>query len=588
MWSKVGWNAPALVSPIRNRLLISRWSAQKISTSVRPFFASNACTALLRQLRRVAIAAEMSHHHPLDFSRQQLLDHTRGRGVGKMSVPRHDSLFHRPGPELAGLQKFLIVIGLDHEGVHFAQTFDQHLGRVTEIGDEPEPATPGMKRVTDRFDRVMRDRKSLDGDIADGKFRAGPEQAPVAMRCERSASNRFRGKRVAINRHLIFAAEHFEPANMIAMFVREQDAIELFRRDPAKRETIHDLPRAQSAIDQEPAMIGRDQGRISGAAASEHGQTEHVRSLTNERTIHKRKGTRERVISFPGESVLTGPLMVAPKQHWNSFAHLWAQLGSPLRPSAEDQVGYWSFIDPWLKQFERPRILILGVTPELYHLAWPKSHDLIALDRSREMIDEVWPGPPERAHQGDWLEMPFSADSRELALCDGGPILIEYPQAHQRLIEQLHRIVVPGGRVVLRLFAPETGRESVETVLDDLVHDRIANLNILKLRLGMAIQSSAEEGVAVQEILRAVEGLEPDLETLSRRLGWSWDHMRVIEAYRDAPARYYFATEAEITRLFCAQDRFAFLGSWQGSYPLAERCPIVGYERLHSPVETRP
>ena len=80
----------------------------------------------------------MPEHDALDFSGKQLLDHARGRGIGKMTVPRHDPLFHRPGTMRIVLQKFFVVIGLDHERVHFAQTLDQHFGRVTEIGDESE------------------------------------------------------------------------------------------------------------------------------------------------------------------------------------------------------------------------------------------------------------------------------------------------------------------------------------------------------------------------------------------------------------------------------------------------------------------
>ena len=40
------------------------------------------------------------------------------------------------------LQKFFVVIRLDHERVHLSQPLDHHLGRVTEIGDEPEAAEP--------------------------------------------------------------------------------------------------------------------------------------------------------------------------------------------------------------------------------------------------------------------------------------------------------------------------------------------------------------------------------------------------------------------------------------------------------------
>src|SRR5205809_7273216 len=84
-----------------------------------------------------------------------------------------------------------------------------------------------------------------------------------------------------------FPAEHFEPANMIAVFVRQEHAIELPRRDSALLEPDHDLSRAESVIDQDPAMIGRDQGAIPRAAAAEHGQSEHARLVADTPRFHK-------------------------------------------------------------------------------------------------------------------------------------------------------------------------------------------------------------------------------------------------------------------------------------------------------------
>ncbi len=92
---------------------------------------------------------------------------------------------------------------------------------------------------------------------------------------QRAATNRFGRKRIAINWDAKFPAKHFQAANVIAVFVRNEHAIELFRRDAAKREPQDELARAQSAIDQKPAMIGREQGRIPRAAASEHREAEH-------------------------------------------------------------------------------------------------------------------------------------------------------------------------------------------------------------------------------------------------------------------------------------------------------------------------
>ena len=84
-----------------------------------------------------------------------------------------------------------------------------------------------------------------------------------------------------------FPAEHFEPANVIPVLVRQENAIKLGRRDSALLEADDDLSRAQSAIDQNPAMIGRDQRAISCAAAAEHGQSEHARLVADEPRFHK-------------------------------------------------------------------------------------------------------------------------------------------------------------------------------------------------------------------------------------------------------------------------------------------------------------
>ena len=60
------------------------------------------------------------------------------------------------------------------------------------------------------------------------------------------------------------------------MLVGEQNAIELFWHHAALLEPEHDLARTQSAIDQNFAVIGRDQRTVPGAATPEHGQTEHA------------------------------------------------------------------------------------------------------------------------------------------------------------------------------------------------------------------------------------------------------------------------------------------------------------------------
>ena len=81
--------------------------------------------------------------------------------------------------------------------------------------------------------------------------------------------------------------------------------------------------------------------------------------------------------------------------HWAAIARQWKQLGPPLRPVAQDIGFYWNAAEKWVRERGAPRVLLLGVTPELYHLPWPKGTDLLAVDRSQAMIETVWPGPKE-------------------------------------------------------------------------------------------------------------------------------------------------------------------------------------------------
>ena len=81
-------------------------------------------------------------------------------------------------------------------------------------------------------------------------------------------ADRFCGKGIRIYRDLKFAAKNFQPANMIAMLVRKQNAVEVFRRDSALLKPKNNLPCAQSTIDQEFAFIALDQSAIARAAGA--------------------------------------------------------------------------------------------------------------------------------------------------------------------------------------------------------------------------------------------------------------------------------------------------------------------------------
>jgi hypothetical protein len=99
----------------------------------------------------------------------------------------------------------------------------------------------------------------LHCDIANRKFSASCKQSPVSTSLRKIAgSKRLRCESIAVNRQIESVAENFKAADMIGVFVCENNAIELLGCDATLLETQHDLSRAQTAINQNLAMFGGD------------------------------------------------------------------------------------------------------------------------------------------------------------------------------------------------------------------------------------------------------------------------------------------------------------------------------------------
>src|SRR5438132_8427858 len=163
-------------------------------------FVERVAHGLERKSGRIAIAAEMAEHDTIDFSRKQFFDHGGGRVIGEMSVPRLNPLFHRPGPMRIILQKFFVVVCFDDQGMNLPKPFHNHLGRVTEIGDESESARSRIERESERIDRVVRHGKRLHENVANLELGAGAKDSPVAMSIQRAVvADHFCGLGVRIN-----------------------------------------------------------------------------------------------------------------------------------------------------------------------------------------------------------------------------------------------------------------------------------------------------------------------------------------------------------------------------------------------------
>ncbi len=275
-------------------------------------------------------------------------------------------------------------------------------------------------------------------------------------------------------------------------------------------------------------------------------------------------------------------------EHWTELARLWEQTGPPLRPAAKDVSFLLNEINSWSRENGSPRALILGVTPELYRMAWPSGTNVLAVDHTRGMIDVVWPGPRGAVVCAEWTDLPLQTGSRDITLCDGGVHLLNYPGDHDKLVRSVYRVLASGGLSFFRLFVPPKEREESDTVLKDLLEGRISNLNLLKLRLGMALQEDVAEGVQMGHVWDAIHNVSPDLNRLASQIGWPIEHLLVINTYRNSKMRYHFLGIDEVRHLFCeSPGGFEFEKLYVPEYALGERCPtIVLRRKAGSIVET--
>ena len=90
----------------------------------------------------------------------------------------------------------------------------------------------------------------------------------------------------------------------------------------------------------------------------------------------------------------------------------------------------------------------------------------------------------------------------------------------------------------------------------------------------MALQSDAEEGVALGSVWEVLHAAWPKLEALADFFGWPEAEVRTIEAYHDVETRYTFPTLAQHCELFSSAG-FAVTRIATPEYELGERCPTV-------------
>jgi SAM-dependent methyltransferase len=253
---------------------------------------------------------------------------------------------------------------------------------------------------------------------------------------------------------------------------------------------------------------------------------------------------------------------------WEDFHARWRGLRPPLRPHADVVAAINGAIEG-----ADDHVLLLGATPELSGLG----ARLTAIDWSEAACAVIWPGDDARRRilRADWREMPLGEATVSAVIGDGSPCALASVDDLPRLFARLAAVLRPGGRVAIRCYLSPNAREPLTTVGAEAMAGRIGGFHALKWRIAMAL---ADPAVPVVAIRAAFNALFPDRDALAAATGWDRRLIDEIDAYAGSPARFLFPDAAGLRATI--PDSFTDVRfTPAGSYPLAERCPILTMTR---------
>ncbi len=263
---------------------------------------------------------------------------------------------------------------------------------------------------------------------------------------------------------------------------------------------------------------------------------------------------------------------------WTAPADDWDKTPLPMRPSGDDLIFREAAIRDWAARNGPPRGLILGVTPQYDRLPWPEGSHVVAIDRSRPMIDAVWPGGRDRVVCGDWTSIPLQNCSRDLMLCDGGLSMLTYPEGLAMGAHDLARIVAPGGLAIFRLYVPPAAPITAEGVVRAARAGEIEASIELSILFWGALRDPATTAYKAGQSLDALEALGEDARALFAECGWNPDEVDNLEKLRDGDIWLYFPTVAQVAAAFA--PAFALERVLVPSYRLGDRFPTAIFRRL--------
>lgn len=263
---------------------------------------------------------------------------------------------------------------------------------------------------------------------------------------------------------------------------------------------------------------------------------------------------------------------------WEDIARGYSAFSGPLVPSSED-IGIYEDLARRSLSDVRSGVfnaVVLGVTPDIVRMNWPVASRILAIEKSPAVIRALWPGDISgfcEVRCASWFDMPVELHSAEMVVGDGALSACRYPEEVRVLGSEVSRVLRPGGMFVVRAYIQPPVAESVESVFDALWRAGGLSVDVFKMRLWLAMQRSASEGVAVRHAAKIMQRFGIDRQYMREHLGWCDAAVEPFEKWGASDAVYSFPSLAELRALF--SDRFEEVSVTYPTYRLGECCPVL-------------
>lgn len=225
-------------------------------------------------------------------------------------------------------------------------------------------------------------------------------------------------------------------------------------------------------------------------------------------------------------------------------------------------------------------LLVLGVTPELIALEWPREARMIVLDSSAGVISALWgenPRPESEVICALWQDMPLGDASMAAAVGDGSLNALTSLAEYQVVLAQLARVLRPRAILALRCFVRPERSERPDELAARAMRGDFPTISTFRFRLAMTL-AGPDARVSLGDLPPVMDALFPDRDALAHATGWTRAEIDSTDAITGA-IPVTFPTEAELTSL--TEPGFERIAVRTADYPEAVRCPTLVWRRRH-------